>query len=309
MNKRIFIDNYELINKIGSGSFGEVYIARNKTDKQVYAAKIEDAKDKNRLKSEYNIYKKINKDNRVNGIPKVYNFIQTSEYNILIMEMLGPSLESKFDNNDRKISLQCLFKVGLDMLELIRNFHRRGFIHRDIKPNNFLFNYQKPLKTVFKADNSNQNDDKILPFDKLYLMDFGLSKPYIINYEHIDIKFDRSLIGTARYCSLNIHWGIEPSRRDDLESIAYILIYLFKGVLPWQGLKKDKNKNQVEKIGDKKLTTQTEDLCKDMPDCFRLFLDYVRKLKFEQKPDYDHIFELFNNDITKLNITPQYDWD
>lgn len=290
MNKKIFIDNYELINKIGSGSFGEVYIARNKLDKQIYAAKIEETKDKNRLKSEYNIYKKINKDNRVNGIPKVYNFIQTSDYNILIMELLGPSLENKYDNNDRKISLRCLFKVGLDMLELIRNFHRRGFIHRDIKPNNFLFNYQKP-------------------FDKLYLMDFGLSKPYVIDGEHIDIKFDRSLIGTARYCSLNIHWGIEPSRRDDLESIAYILIYLFKGTLPWQGLKKDKNKNQVEKIGDKKLTTQTEDLCKDMPDCFRLFLDYCRKLKFEQRPDYDYIFELFNNDITKLNITPQYDWD
>ena len=318
MNKKIFIDNYELINKIGSGSFGEVYMARNKIDKQMYAAKIEESKEKNRLKSEYNIYKKINKDNRISGIPKVNNFIQTSEYNILIMEMLGPSLESKFDTNDRKISLQCLFKVGLDMLELIRNFHRRGFIHRDIKPNNFLFNYQKPLKVCDEIKpinpnlnpNLNQNvDDKLIPLDKLYIMDFGLSKPYVVNGEHIDIKFDRSLIGTARYCSLNIHWGIEPSRRDDLESIAYILIYLFKGSLPWQGLKKDKNKNQVEKIGDKKLTTQTEDLCKDMPDCFRLFLDYSRKLKFEQKPDYDYIFDLFNKDITKLNITPQYDWD
>jgi serine/threonine protein kinase len=286
MNKRIFIDNYELINKIGSGSFGEVYIARNKTDKQVYAAKIEDAKNKNRLKSEYNIYKKINKDNRVNGIPKVYNFIQTSEYNILIMEMLGPSLESKFDNNDRKISLQCLFKVGLDMIELIRNFHRRGFIHRDIKPNNFLFNYQKPSKTVFNANNSNQNDDKILPFDKLYLMDFGLSKPYIINSEHIDIKFDRSLIGTARYCSLNIHWGIEPSRRDDLESLGYSFLFLYHGQLPWQ------NQPSLSFVVDLK---QKFDWTVNTIGEFVLFILYCRNLGFTDKPNYDYLRGILTN--------------
>jgi serine/threonine protein kinase len=290
MNNNLFLDNYELINKIGSGSFGEVYIAKNKTDNKMYAAKIEEIKNKNRLKSEYNIYKKINKDNKIIGIPKIYNFIQTSDYNIMIMDLLGSSLESIYEKNDRKISMNCLFKLSIDMIDLIYNFHKRGFIHRDIKPSNFLFNYQKPFNT-------------------LYIMDFGLSKPYVINGEHIDIKFDRSLIGTARYCSLNIHWGIEPSRRDDLESIAYILIYLFKGGLPWQGLKKDKNKNQVEKIGDKKLTVQTEDLCKDMPECFRLLLDYARGLKFEQTPDYKYIRDIFNKDIQKLNITPQYDWN
>ena len=288
-NNTIFLSNYELINKIGSGSFGEVYIAKNITDNKIYAAKIEEAKEKNRLKSEYNVYKKINKDNKITGIPKVYNYIKTEDYNIIIMELLGPSLEKKFDDNQRKISLHCLFKLSMDMINLIENFHKRGFIHRDIKPNNFLFNYEKP-------------------HNKLYIMDFGLSKPYITDGEHIDIKFDRSLIGTARYCSLNIHWGIEPSRRDDLESIAYILIYLFKGILPWQGLKKDKNKTQVDKIGDKKLSIATDILCKDMPESFRLFLDYCRSLKFEQKPDYKYIINLFNSDIQKLNIKPEYDW-
>ena len=296
MNNKLFLDNYELINKIGSGSFGEVYIAKNKLDNKTYAAKIEESKDKNRLKSEYNIYKKINKNNTISGIPKVYNFIQTSDYNILVMELLGSSLENVYEKNDKKISLNCIFKLSLDMIDLIYNFHKRGFIHRDIKPSNFLFNYK-------------QKNDVESNYNKLYLMDFGLSKPFIVNGEHIDIKFDRSLIGTARYCSLNIHWGIEPSRRDDLESIAYILIYLFKGILPWQGLKKDKNKSQVDKIGDKKLTIQTEDLCKDMPESFKLFLDYTRALKFEQKPDYKYILDLFNKDINKLNISPHYDWN
>ena len=290
VNNSIFLSNYELINKIGSGSFGEVYIAKNITDNKIYAAKIEEAKEKNRLKSEYNVYKKINKENQIIGIPKVYNYIKTEDYNIIIMELLGPSLEKKFEDNQRKISLSCLFKLALDMINLIENFHKRGFIHRDIKPNNFLFNYEKP-------------------HDKLYIMDFGLSKSYIDNGSHIDIKFDRSLIGTARYCSLNIHWGIEPSRRDDLESIAYILIYLFKGNLPWQGLKKDKKKTQLDKIGDKKLSIATDILCKDMPDCFRLFLDYCRSLKFEQKPDYKYIINLFTDDIKKLNITPHFFWD
>ena len=135
----IFLSNYELINKIGSGSFGEVYIARHKSDNKLYAAKIEEKKDKNRLKSEYNIYNKINKDNRINGIPKVHNFIQTDDYNILMMELLGPSLENKFEDNQKKISLQCLFKLAFDMINLIEKFHRRGFIHRDIKPNNLAY--------------------------------------------------------------------------------------------------------------------------------------------------------------------------
>ena len=285
----IFIANYELINKIGSGSFGEVFIVKNKKDKNTYAAKIEESKNKNRLKSEYNIYKKINKNNEIDGVPKVYNFIETQDYNIMIMELLGPCLESIYDKCDRKFSLNTMFKLAIDMFTLIEKFHKRGFIHRDIKPGNFILNYSKP-------------------FNKLYIMDFGLSKPYIINGEHIEPKYDRSLIGTARYCSQNIHWGFEPSRRDDLESICYVLIYLFKGSLPWQGLKKDKHKTQVDRIADKKNTVSIDILCKDMPECFVKILDYIKKLKFEEKPDYKIIMDFISGDILKLNINPQYDF-
>ena len=109
MNDKIFVSNYELINKIGSGSFGEVYLVENKSDKKKYAAKIEESHNKNRLKSEYNIYKKINKDNQIIGIPKIYNFIQTNDYNIMVMELLGPCLENIFEQQEAFQKGQLLY--------------------------------------------------------------------------------------------------------------------------------------------------------------------------------------------------------
>jgi serine/threonine protein kinase len=288
MNNIMLGDNYKLIKKIGSGSFGEVYLTEDKSGMK-YAAKIEEKKQKNRLKAEYNIYKKVLNKKAIVGIPQVYNYIETTEYNILVMELLGKSLENVFDDNEREFNLSTLFKLAIDMLNVIERLHIKGFIHRDIKPNNFLFNNSKKI-------------------DILYLMDFGLSKNYIQNGEHLEIKFDRSLIGTARYASLNIHWGIEPSRRDDLESIGYVLVYLAKGRLPWQGLKADKNKTQIEKIGEKKLSVSTEKLCEDLPLCFTEYIDYCKKLKFEEQPDYDYLRKLFISESEHKKIDIKYDF-
>jgi len=286
-NNEIFSDNYTLIKKIGEGSFGEVYLARNKDDKLV-AAKVEEKPTKERLKNEYNIYKKILKNSDISGIPHVYNFFETPEYNILVMELLGASLENIFQINSKKINKNTVFQLAIDMISILKKFHNCGFIHRDIKPNNFLFNYNKP-------------------YNQLYLMDFGLSKQYIQNNKHIELKTDRSLIGTARYASLNIHWGIEPSRRDDLESVGYILIYLLKGKLPWQGLKGNKDKSQIQKIGEKKLIISLEKLCEDLEPCFQEYLEYTRQLKFTQKPDYEYLINLFINSASKNKINISYD--
>ncbi len=288
MNTIILGDNYKLIKKIGSGSFGEVYLTEDKNGMK-YAAKIEEKKKKNKLKGEYNIYKKVLNKKTINGIPQVYNYIETTEYNILIMELLGKSLENVFDDNEREFNYSTLFKLAIDMLTVIERLHIKGFIHRDIKPNNFLFNNGKTLNT-------------------LYLMDFGLSKNYIQNGEHIEIKFDRNPIGTPRYASLNIHWGIEPARRDDLESIGYVLVYLAKGRLPWQGLKADKNKNQIEKIGEKKLSVSTEKLCENLPLCFLEYIDYCKKLKFEESPDYMYLKKLFISEAEHMKIDIKYDF-
>lgn len=287
MNTKIILgNNYKLIKKIGSGSFGEVYLTRDKEGKE-YAAKIEEKTQKNRLKAEYSIYKKVLNNKENIGIPKVYNYIETTQYNILVMELLGKSLENIYDENQREFNLSTILKLSIDMLNIIERFHSKGFIHRDIKPNNFLFNHSKPYNT-------------------LYLMDFGLSKQFIQNGEHIGIKFDRSLIGTARYASLNIHWGIEPSRRDDLESIGYVLIYLTKGRLPWQGLKANKDKTQIEKIGEKKLVVSTDKLCDNLPKSFEKYMNYCKKLKFEEKPDYKYLRDLFEIEAQDNNIPIQY---
>jgi serine/threonine protein kinase len=283
-----FSDNYKTIKKLGSGSFGEVYLAEDNSG-NLYAAKVEERDKKNRLKCEYNIYKKILHRNDILGIPKIYGYLETQDYNIMIMELLGKSLENLFQEKEKCFELNVVYKLGIDIIDIIEKFHAKGFLHRDIKPNNFLFNYGSK-------------------YDQIYLMDFGLSKQYIRNGIHAEIKFDRSLIGTARYASLNVHWGLEPSRRDDIESIGYLLVYFAKGRLPWQGLKGDDMKSQIDKIGDKKIMTSLSKLCEGLPKCFEQYLEYCRNLKYEEKPDYNYLRNLFIDSANSLKLKLSYEF-
>lgn len=275
-------DKYKYINMLGSGSFGEVYLTKNRNTGDMYAAKLENKGKKSRLKEEYKIYTKLHKKGLVVGIPKIIDYIETPKKNIMVMQLLGKDLDELQKENGGKFDLITVLKLGIVMTDLLKNLHQTGFIHRDIKPNNFL------------SGNGKDND-------KLFIMDFGLSKQYIIKSKHIPYKVEKELVGTARYASINVHDGIEPSRRDDLESVGYMLVYFIKGVLPWQGLKEKKNEDKLKLIGDTKRWTSLQKLCKDLPSCFSEYIKYCRKLSFTDNPDYDFLQNLFLKEFENIS--------
>jgi len=249
------LNRYVLIRELGSGSFGEIHLARDTLDNnELKAVKFEIFSIKNpQLLHEFKIYEILNKADKISskigniGIPKVYGFDKIEgKCSFMITDFLGPTLSDLFQYRAKQFSLQTVLFLGIQMLERIEFVHEKGYLHRDIKPENFLIGL-------------NENSNIV------YIIDFGLSKKYLesSNGQHILYKENRSLVGTARYASINAHLGIEQSRRDDIESIGFVLIYFLIGRLPWQ-TKNDKGKNP-NKIMDKKLTTPPEILCRRLP--------------------------------------------
>lgn len=283
LKHKLVSDYYVLIENIGHGSFGKVYIAQNQAG-GFAAVKTEDTycnKKKTRIENEYNIYKQLHKKGFDKGVPKVYDFMKTPRFNLMFMELLGPSLDDIFDEykrNGKTFDKKLVHLIAQQIITLLENLHEAGFIHRDIKPSNFLLSRDKDIVT------SLQN---------IHIMDFGLSKSYIKNGKHIEYRDSRSLIGTPRYASRNMHIGIEPSRRDDLEAVGYMLLYFLNGKLPWQGLKKRKDVIDVDAIGEKKLSMTLDELCVDCPE-IKTYMSYCINLKFDEKPNYDYLRSLFN---------------
>lgn len=154
------------------------------------------------------------------GIPYIYYYgpEENIGMNVLVMDLLGPSLEDLFTACRRQFTLKTTLMVAEQMVTRIEFLHLKTFMHRDQKPDNYCIGRGRRKNTIF-------------------LIDYGLSKRYMIAGQHIPYKEHKSLTGTARYCSINTHLGIEQSRRDDLESLGYIFVYFLKGSLPWQGIK------------------------------------------------------------------------
>ncbi|XP_058197155.1 casein kinase 1-like protein 10 isoform X6 [Rhododendron vialii] len=277
---------FKLGRKIGSGSFGELYLGVNVQTGEEVAIKLESVKTKHpQLHYESKIYTILVGGT---GITNLKWFGVEGEYNVMVIDLLGPSLEDLFNYCNRKFTLKTVLMLADQLINRVEYVHSRGFLHRDIKPDNFLMGLGRKANQV-------------------YVIDFGLAKKYrdLQTHKHIPYRENKNLTGTARYASVNTHLGVEQSRRDDLESLGYVLMYFLRGSLPWQGLKAGTKKQKYDKISEKKMLTPIEVLCKSYPSEFISYFHYCRSLRFEDKPDYSYLKRLFRD----LFIREGYQFD
>ena len=279
--------SFKIIKKLGNGAFGNVYKGIHLESENQVAIKVEtvDSK-KTRLENEYLIYQNI----QGTGIPKVYHYDRSER--MLILDYLGPSLENLFDFCNRKFSHKTICLLGIQLIERVEHVHENGYIHRDIKPDNFLIGIGKNKSLIF-------------------LVDFGLSKLFLEKNNHISYKNNKNFTGTYRYSSLRNHKGIEQSRRDDLESIGYMLIYFAGGKLPWQGIRNSDKTKRNQQIYTKKRNTPLEELCEKCPKCLIAYMKYCRLLRFRETPDYEFLKNIFRQQLKKdgKKTDDVFDWN
>ncbi|XP_056859346.1 casein kinase 1-like protein 6 [Raphanus sativus] len=277
---------FKLGRKIGGGSFGELFLGVSVQTGEEVAVKLEPAKTKHpQLHYESKIYMLLQGGT---GIPSLKWFGVQGDYNAMVIDLLGPSLEDLFNYCNRKLTLKSVLMLADQLISRVEYMHSRGFLHRDIKPDNFLMGLGRKANQV-------------------YVIDFGLAKKYrdLQTHRHIPYRENKNLTGTARYASVNTHLGVEQSRRDDLESLGYVLMYFLRGSLPWQGLKAGTKKQKYDRISEKKVSTPIEVLCKSYPPEFVSYFQYCRSLRFEDKPDYSYLKRLFRD----LFIREGYQFD
>lgn len=265
----IIIGNkYKILEKIGSGSFGTIYKGENIRNKEHVAIKVEAIHPEMKLlKNEANIYQYLK---GIKGIPNVKWFGKEETCYYMVIQLLGDSLEVIKQRKGR-FSLQLTLKIGIQILEILSGIHERGLVHRDIKPDNFLLGVQ---------DSS------------IYLIDFGFCKTYIKNgnREHILMKTNKQLVGSPNYASINSHNLMELSRRDDLESVGYMLCYFYFGELQWG------NDNVLDIKKKKQLFISNKNKEK-IPEIILVFFEFVFALSFEETPDYSLLISLCKDAI------------
>jgi serine/threonine protein kinase len=304
MERKKITDTYKIIRKIGSGSFGRVYVVKHNENQKPFAIKVEkvyqsmEEKNKNIVNSplynEFLLYQ-VTKNRDDIAIPKVYTYYKGTskevEYEVekdkvekgyefyiyLVMDLVGPNLGMLHKKRDFGIAEVC--DIGYQLLVVLEKLHKLGYVHRDIKPENIAYGIEK---------NEEIEDEKgqYKMTKKVYLLDFGLVK----KWRHAK---GGSAVGTARYMSINVHQGLPYSRKDDLESLGYILIYLLSGYLPWQGFKAPTKEEHMVMIKESKIKSKIN-LCEALPPSFEKYMFYCWSLESSDEPNYIYMRNLFS---------------
>ena len=287
---KLIFDRYKLIKKLGAGSFGSIYSAEY--ENKYYAVKLEEKREGfSLLEQESYIMSHL----RSPALPNVKIFGYSSFHNILVMELMGKSLEDIFENyHPKKFSVRCVCNIGYQIIEILEFIHNKHIIHRDIKPDNFVIGLNEKKKYI-------------------YILDFGLAKKYRSSktLKHYTMIKNKNLTGTARYASINALNGFTQSRRDDLEAVGYVLMYFLRGRLPWQGIPIKNKEERYRRIMETKRDTKIEDLCNGFPHQFAEYIKYTRSLEYETDPNYNYLKNLFASALNSIGHTIDcyYDWD
>ena len=277
----LIANKYRILDKLGAGQFGEIFKGINIRTSEVVAIKIElKENDTKMLKRETQIYQYLHSGGNAPGFAQLKHFGVNNSCNYLVMSLLDKSL-TDLCKIYLAFSLKTVLLIGVQLVERVKFLHEKGLIHRDIKPDNFL---------IGPAASENI----------IHLIDFGFTKRYTNDDgEHCKERLCSSIIGTPNFISENIHWHIDPSRRDDMESILYILLYLFLGGLYWQNI------TDLDKIRDMKHELVYD---KDLPKVFNLFLVHCKNLTYEQTPDYTYLLNILKEAIPNKNVKHKFEW-
>ena len=293
MESRIICGRFRVKAKLGSGSFGDIFRGEDMKTKQPVAVKVEKLKTEvPQLHEESRVYQRM-----AGGVhvPQHFFFGSDSMTRVMAIELLGKNVEDHFEECKRKFSVKTVLMLADQMISALEFFHKMGYIHRDVKPENFVTGLGNKEGQIF-------------------MIDYGLAKAYrnLETGEHIKFSERNPMTGTARYASINSLRGVEQSRRDDIEGLAYVLIYLLKGTFPWMNLAGEFESLQAkhERIAAIKGRVTPEELCAGLPDEFAKFLAAARRLKFLEEPDYEGYRKMFRDLFIKLKYVYDecYDW-
>ncbi|VDN02388.1 unnamed protein product [Thelazia callipaeda] len=290
----VVAEQWSVKKKLGEGSCGMVFLLRNIKYPKVHAAmKVEPLMANHEdeiLKMEVFVLKKMQKSNH---FCRLYGAGRTSSFNYMIMSLLGKNLgDLRFMMPSKRFTTCTSVRLGKQGLQALKDLHRIGFIHRDVKPLNFSFGSTQSTKRT------------------LFLFDFGLSRQIFLPVQgtnELKLREQRRKVafrGTVRYCSLNVHQHKEQGRHDDLISLLYTVIEFITGELPWRGLNRHESASIKASIPDKKLFNHC-------PGNFPVLYSYLKGLEYKDSPNYEFVDEKFSTILSSKNIKEEspYDWE